>query len=142
MAGKSLNGDMREPAPQMFSQPTEALEPLVAVRSDPALTVLHTQWADRQAAASMTVPTWRRATRKVRRTLARLGGVVDHETTGDLIRALDVLATRVDEISGRVARHDAIAAELAGVLGQELSRLRALLESQPVSDPPEPIDNA
>jgi hypothetical protein len=131
MAGKPLTGDMNEPAPQVFAQPTEALDPLPPVRNSPELSALHSRWAQLHTSTPTTPSIVQRARRKIRRVLNRVMGGADHETEGEMIRALDALASRLDTVADRLARQDAVTAEVAAVLGQELSRLRSMIGSDP-----------
>jgi hypothetical protein len=71
----------------------------------------------------------------------RVRGQADHELIGDLIRAVDSLAVRCDELTDRLQHQQVITGELAASLGQEVTRLRAALsrsvgEADPSGDPP------
>jgi hypothetical protein len=103
------------PPPTMLSRPAESPEPLSPIRSGELVTRLHTGWAALQSAP---MSRWRRA---VRRTLWHS----DPDIVGDLIRAVDALAERCDELNGRVAVLETITSELTGILGQEVTRLQA-----------------
>jgi tetrahydromethanopterin S-methyltransferase subunit B len=50
------------------------------------------------------------------------------ELLADLIRAIDAIAARCDELSGRVEKLEVVADDLARVLGEEVTHLRAAVE--------------
>ena len=59
---------------------------------------------------------------------SRLVGGADHLFLGDLVRAVDAIAARCDELSERVANLEVIADDLARAFGQEITQLRAAVE--------------
>jgi hypothetical protein len=58
----------------------------------------------------------------------------DRALIGDLIRAVDALAARVDVLGGRVLALEALVEEVVVVTGQDLARVRAALIG-PAADP-------
>jgi hypothetical protein len=50
---------------------------------------------------------------------------------GDLIRAIDAVATRCDELSDRVSSLEVSVDDMARILGEEVTRLRAAVEQSP-----------
>lgn len=124
---------MTEQAPKMFSRPTESPEPMPPVRSSVELSTLHTKWAEQHAASAST--TWSRGRRKMRTAASRLLGRGHDELIGDMIRAFDTLALRCDELSERLARQEALTADIAGALGQDVARLQAAVQQLRSADP-------
>jgi hypothetical protein len=119
----------------MYSRPTEAPEALVPVRSGESVIKLHTEWARLNGASTppASEPTsggWRARLRGAQRALGR----ADREFLGDLVRAVDVLALRCDELAERLANQQAITGETAEILGQEVTRLRAAVAALNAGD--------
>jgi hypothetical protein len=121
---------MIEHPPDMFDRPTEAPPPLEPVRSSEDITTMHAEWARRDVASRTKASSWHRVVRKTRSAADRMLGRADNQMMGDLIRAIDTVAMRCDELSERVTRQEALIAEIASSLGQELTRLRALVAHQ------------
>ena len=73
----------------------------------------------------------------------RGSGSLDRELIGDLIRAVDAVAARCDEISERLAQQQTVLDDAVTILGEELTRLRAesapLLGRAPEPSPLAPI---
>ena len=119
---------MNDLPPQMFSRPTDAPEPLPPIRSGEHVSALHTQWARRHSQEPATTSSWRRTVRRARARLQRSVGGADAELLGDLVRAVDALAARCDEMAARLSNQEVLVAELARTLGMEVTRLRATVE--------------
>jgi hypothetical protein len=114
---------MTDPPPRMLPRPSEAPEPLEPVRSSETLTRLHAVWSRMHAGVQPSPGS--RVKRAIRTAARRAIGPVDDELSGDLIRAVDALAARCDELSQRLAAQEELTAELTASLGQEVTRLRA-----------------
>jgi hypothetical protein len=127
LAGQARPVHMIEQPPEMFDRPTEAPPPLVPVQSSEHVTTMHMEWARRDVASTAKTSPWRRVIRKTRSTADRMLGRADNQMMGDLIRAIDAVAVRCDELSDRVARQEILIADMASSLGQELTRLRAVV---------------
>jgi hypothetical protein len=61
--------------------------------------------------------------------VANRAGSVDREIIADVIRAIDALANRCDELSDRLEHQHIILDDAVTILGEEITRLRA--ESKP-----------
>jgi hypothetical protein len=119
---------MNELPPSMFSRPTDAPEPLPPIRSGAYVSALHSEWARRHGQWADSGPTWRRMARRARSRLQRSLGGADTQLLGDLVRAVDALAARCDEMTARLSNQEAVVAELAQTLGREVTRLRATVD--------------
>jgi hypothetical protein len=129
-----LNGHPDEPAPTMFTRPSDAPDPLPPIHSDEQVSTLHRQWLRiTTTTAGQDASTWHRFRRRVRRIADRGSGSLDREMIGDLIRAVDAVAARCDEISERLAQQQIVLDDAVTILGEELTRLRA--ESAPLVGP-------
>jgi hypothetical protein len=71
----------------------------------------------------------------MRTAASRLLGRGHDELIGDMIRAFDTLALRCDELSERLARQEALTADIAGALGQDVARLQAAVQQLRSADP-------
>jgi hypothetical protein len=129
MALEPLPADMSEPPPRMFARPTEAADPLAPIRASEPVTRLHDEWArmhGRSPAESISVRAQIRG--KLRSGLQRLLGRADHEFLGDLVRAVDALAARCDELSVHLSNQEIVSGNLAEILGEDVTRLRAAVD--------------
>jgi hypothetical protein len=113
---------MTGPGPEMYSRPTEVPEPLTPIQASREVSDLHTKWAALHGGNEELAS---RAHRKLLRAVRRILGRSDDVLIGDLIRAIDVLAIRCDELAHGVERVDTVVAEIAGTLGQDVARLQA-----------------
>ena len=118
---------MKEP-PTMFRRPSDPPEPPLPLASSDTITTMHTEWARVHAATASTVTMRQRMARKVRARTARMGIGTDRKMLGDLIRAIDAVATRCDELSDRVSSLEVSVDDMARILGEEVTRLRAVVE--------------
>jgi hypothetical protein len=110
----------------MFSRTAEAPDALEPIRANDLIGRLHTAWqraAGRDAGPHDAPSVRLRA--KSRAGVERIRGRADHELIGDLIRAVDAVAARCDEIAGRLSHQEIVTSEVAESLGQEVTRLRA-----------------
>jgi hypothetical protein len=115
----------------MFTRPTDAPDPLPSIHSDENVATLHRQWLRTATTpAGPDASPWHRLHRLVRRFARRGSGSLDREMIGDLIRAVDAIAARCDEISERLAQQQIVLNDAVTILGEELTRLRA--ESAPL----------
>jgi hypothetical protein len=103
--------------------------PIQRLRKRPTL---HVRWAGLRQADSRVV----RGRRKLAAGARLLFGTSDAVLIGDLIRAIDTLADRCDELTSRLARQELVTSEVAGVLGEDVARLQATVASlvTPASD--------
>jgi hypothetical protein len=114
--------------PIMFLRPADAPEPLAPIRSGPDMTQLHRAWSSLSTSApEQPVSTWRRLLRRARAYVNRGLGNPDRALMADLIRSVDAVAARCDELSDRLANQHVVVADVANIFGEDLTRLRAEL---------------
>lgn len=138
--------------PALLDRSAEPPPVLAPVRASEEVQALHGHWAQvhaaEQAGEGADGPAPASGVRakvraRVATAAAELGGSRqqdDRALIGDLIRAVDALAARADELAGRLATLERVVPELVGTLGEDLVRLRAALEAAapdpPAEDPP------
>jgi hypothetical protein len=61
----------------------------------------------------------------------RSASQADHELIGDLIRAIDAVARRADELAGRITDLEVVVQEVVAVMSEDLVRILAFLEPAP-----------
>ena len=109
----------------MFRRPSDPSDPLPPLRGNDLIVTLHTEWARMHATPSAAATLGARIRHRARAVAFRFTHSASRELLADLIRAVDAVAVRCDELSGRVERLEAVADDLAGVLGEEVTQLRA-----------------
>jgi hypothetical protein len=114
--------------PSMFQRSADVPTPLAHVRHGPQISKLHREWLVRIVPPERP-STGQRAIRVIRRMSNRTGSV-DREIVADLIRAIDALANRCDELSDRLEHQSIVLNDAVTIYGEELTRLRA--ESSPL----------
>jgi hypothetical protein len=115
-----------EAAPAMFTRPSDVPDPLPSVQHGAAVTRLHSKWIHlTPTPADPTASRWNRLVSGARRVARREAGSIDAHLIADLIRAIDAVAARCDEISRRLEHQQVVADEMATIFGEELTRLRA-----------------
>jgi hypothetical protein len=119
----------------MFRRPSDPPEPLPPLRSNEHIVRLHTEWARLHATPADAERPYGRLRAKVRSVTRRLVGAADHQLLGDVVRAVDAIAGRCDELSERVGNLELTADDLARSLGQEVTQLRASVERTTGQDP-------
>lgn len=115
---------MNETPPEMFQRPTDPPDLPAPLCAGDEIGRLHTEWARMHPAAGDTDITAGRLRNRVT-TVAQIARGADHRLIGDLIRAVDAIAARVDELSERVNTHATTTHDVARVLSEELSQLKA-----------------
>jgi hypothetical protein len=118
--------------PRMFQRPPDVTDQLKQLRHGPEIAKLHREWIIRIVPPAKP-STGQRGIRVVRRILNRAGSV-DREIIADVIRAIDALALRCDELTDRLEHQHIILNDAVTILGEELTRLRA--EVGPVTGGP------
>jgi len=131
--------------PRLLQHPPGVGDPLPSVRAGEEVTAIHRSWAQLHAA----VPpgseggTGRGVKAAVRDRLAavtaestRSAREADRVIIGDLIRAVDALAARLDTVGDRLLALEALVEEVAVVTSEDLTHLRAALEHD--ADPSAP----
>jgi hypothetical protein len=83
---------------------------------------LHRGWAGLYAAPA-TPSNWRRLIGRARRTLPFGSG--DRALLGALVRAVDIVAGRCDELADRLAALESTTEDVVAAFGQDITQLRA-----------------
>lgn len=106
----------------MWSRPTDPPPPLDPLRDHEAVRALHSEWARSNRGTPAASP-WQRVTGKARRALTL--GRSNREFLGSLIRAIDAVARRCDELADRLAVVEGLTEDVAGTFGEDITALRA-----------------
>ena len=121
-------------APKVLTRAVRVSPPLPPVREDPDVAALHEGWARLHGASDpgdAAEPGVRgRIRRRVRATAAEAAAPGQQENRaliGALIRSTEALATRCDEIAGRLADLEAVLEEVVTVVSEDLVHIRAAL---------------
>ncbi|HEY2213732.1 MAG TPA: hypothetical protein VGH31_01660 [Acidimicrobiales bacterium] len=109
--------------PMLLSRPAEAPPALEPLRGTDVIRSLHLDWARMHGAPSGPATIWQRLLRKVRRSLPF--GAADRELIGALIRGIDLVATRCDEMADRLATTETLTSEVTRSFGHDITHLRA-----------------
>jgi hypothetical protein len=121
----------------LLQHPPGVGDPLPSVRAGEEVTAIHRSWAQLHAAASPGSEggTGHGVKAAVRARLAavtaestRAAREADRAILGDLIRAVDALAARLDTVGDRLLALEALVEEVVVVTGEDLTHLRAALE--------------
>jgi hypothetical protein len=119
---------MSEP-PGMFRRPTDPPDPLPPLRARGGnVAEMHTEWARMHQSLSVDATVTRRIRKKVESLRSRIGGT-DRHLLGYVVRAVDDVAARCDELAQRLSELAISLDDLARTAGEDLTRLRAELES-------------
>jgi len=114
----------REVPPKMLRRPAQAPPPLDPIREDEQVVGLHEAWARLHGVSEGSPPAqWQRVRGKVRRSLPFVGP--EHDLLGGLIRAVDALAQRCDELAARLQANEELTEDVADSFGTDLTQLRA-----------------
>jgi hypothetical protein len=112
--------------PAMFSRPADAPAPMAPIRGIPELTRIHVEWQRMHTTPEAALqPTGGRLRRKAKALINRAVGNADRELMGDLIRAIDAVATRCDELAERLSSQQIVIGDAARIFGEEITQLRA-----------------
>jgi hypothetical protein len=110
----------------MFKRQSDVPDPMPSVRHGEQVSTLHREWI-----RITSPPTGQSGSPRQRlsRLAQRLRGTVDQVFIADMIRAVDALAARCDELSDRLQHQQIVLDDAITIFGEELTRLRA--ESTP-----------
>ena len=114
--------------PVMFKRQSDVPDPMPSVRHGEHVAKLHREWI--RISTPPTGPSRsprQRLSRMARRIRNRLPGGVDQAIIGDLIRAVDAVAARCDELSDRLQHQQIVLDDAVTIFGEELTRIRAEL---------------
>jgi hypothetical protein len=118
--------------PKLLSRPADAPPALAPLRDSDTIRSLHADWARLHGApaapATPATPAgpagqFQRVFRKVRRNLPF--GSADRALIGALVRGVDLIAARCDEIADRLATTETITAEVTDSFGRDITHVRA-----------------
>jgi len=109
--------------PRMFQRSADLSDHLLALRHSAEFSRLHSEWLIR-IVPPVKPSVGQRGIRVVRRILNRWQSV-DREIIADVIRAIDTLALRCDELSDRLEHQRIVLDDAVTILGEEVTRLRA-----------------
>jgi hypothetical protein len=112
-------------APKMLHRPADAPPALAHVRGSDAVRTLHLDWAALHGPGADLAPSgpWPRLKGKARRALGVGRG--DRELLGAVIRALDAVAVRCDELADRLSAQESLMEDVSTSYGEDITRLRA-----------------
>jgi hypothetical protein len=110
--------------PRMFRRPSDVGQTFAPLRNSREIMKLHREWIIRIVPPAKP-SAGQRAIRVVRRVANRTGSV-DREIIADVIRAIDALANRCDELSDRLEHQHIILDDAVTILGEEITRLRTV----------------
>lgn len=129
-----------DPTPVMFKRQSDVPDALASVRHGDQVAQLHREWIRITAP----VPVGSRSPKQrlghmMRRFANRLPGTVDQVFIADMIRAVDAVAARCDEIADRLEHQTIVLDDAITIFGEELTRIRADLASLVERDGGEPL---
>jgi hypothetical protein len=107
----------------MFRRPSDPPDALPPLHSSEHVVRLHTEWARMHHAPGDGDATGGRLRNRAS-VVARIAAGADHRLLGDLVRAVDVIAARLDELSERLTDLAVTTDDLARALSEDVSRLR------------------
>jgi hypothetical protein len=113
----------------MFRRPTDPPEPLPPLRAEGGnVAEMHTVWARMHQSLSEDATLTLRLRNKAESLRSRIGGP-DRHFLGHVVRAVDDVAARCDELAQRLSELAISLDDLARTACEDLTRLRAELES-------------
>lgn len=132
-------------APSAMRRSPEPRPPLPPVHTGDEVAAVHRRWAEvhataggrpaagDRAAGDRAAGALARVRDRVLRPVSAAAGTAqqeDRSLIGDLVRAVDAIARRVDELSGRLGDLEHVVQEAVAVLSEDLVRLRASAEPE------------
>ena len=123
--------------PRLLRNPPNPGGPLPPIQHGEELAALHRDWAAHVGGPAAGGP-WARARRKAAKAVR--APQVNRGLIGDLIRAVDALARRVDDLGNRMTALEDLVAELVVVTGEDLARVQAALATSSEPTQPSPPD--
>lgn len=120
------NAPVADPTPVMFKRQSDVPDPMPSVRHGDQVAQLHREWIRITAplSAGSRSPK-QRLGHMMRRFANRLPGTVDQVFIADMIRAVDAVAARCDEIADRLEHQTIVLDDAITIFGEELTRIRA-----------------
>jgi hypothetical protein len=113
------------PTPRMFQRASDVPDPMPSVRHGEQVATLHRKWVGvAEVVAGETTSFRDRAGRVLRRLTGRGSFGIDRVMMSDIIRAIDAVAQRCDDISERLAHQDVLVNDVVTIFGEELTRIR------------------
>jgi hypothetical protein len=115
-------------APVMFKRQSDVPDPMPSVRHGQQVAKVHREWMRIIAPPSGQSGSPRRRLSRMARWIGnRVQGSVDQVFIADLIRAVDAVAARCDELSDRLQHQQIVLDDAVTIFGEELTRIRAEL---------------
>jgi hypothetical protein len=112
--------------PVMFKRQSDVPDPMASVRHGDQVAKLHREWIRITSPPSEgSRSPKQRLGHMARRFANRFPGTVDQVFIADLIRAVDAVAARCDEISDRLEHQTIVLDDAITIFGEELTRMRA-----------------
>jgi len=118
---------MEQEPPRMFRMPTDPPEPLPPLSADESMVRLHREWA-RNHEPSRSAHFGSRLRGRARAVRLRLSPTITDRYMGDVVRAVDAIARRCDELSERLTRLSVVTDDLARSASEEVTELRTIIE--------------
>jgi hypothetical protein len=116
------------PTPRMFQRASDVPDPMPSVRHGEQVATLHRKWVGVAEVVNGESTSFRdRAGRVARRITGRGSLGIDRVMMSDIIRAIDAVAQRCDDISERLAHQDVLVNDVVTIFGEELTRIRVEL---------------
>lgn len=122
-------------SPSMFTRPSDPPIPLPSIHGDARVTTLHAEWSRINSMVPQSSSIVGRIRQRGARYINRITGRADHAFLADLIRAVDAIAERCDELSERLSSNQLVVDEVASILGEEVTQLRAAVARLNVGAP-------
>jgi hypothetical protein len=120
-------GAMSKP-PGMFRRPVDPPTPLPPLRAGTSIEEMHVEWAKLHQQSGTSTATLSRLRSKLLAVASRVGAR-DRNALASIVRAVDDVAVRCDELSQRVNDFAISLDDLARTYGEELTQLRSMMES-------------
>jgi hypothetical protein len=121
----------------MFRRPTDPPAPLEPLRVRSTIVEMHAEWARMHRISNENASFAHRVRNKAILLRSRVGRA-DRHLLGYVVRAVDDVATRCDELAQRLNDVAISVDDLARTLGEDVSRIRAELESTSRAEPDVP----
>jgi hypothetical protein len=121
----------------MFRRPTDPPDPLPPLRAEGNVVEMHAEWGRMHQVSGEDTAFTHRLRLKAISLRSRIGGT-DRHYLGYVVRAVDEVAARCDELAQRLNDLAISLDDLARTVGEDVSRLRAEVESRSRGEPESP----
>ena len=119
-------------APRMLRQPADAPPPIGHVGTTEVVQSFHRTWSNSNAPSRRSLRTW----------AGRISGRADRHLLHAMAETTNAIVMQCDLLADRITAREAVSAEVADALGEELALLRGEVSHlhRLVGSPPEPPD--